>query len=104
MKRKIFLISAAILPVLMMVAGCGGGYSEAENPNEMHIYHHYTNDDYNPWVDAFKPMSDFGKSTQETMRDEQRDVRQMERDNRDMFHILNSAQQQDNIYRQQQRH
>ena len=85
-------IFVAVLPVLMFMAGCGGGYAEERyNPNEQHIYVHHVDDDYNPWVNAFKPMTDFSKSTQQTMRDEQRDVRQMNRDNRDALNILKGA-------------
>ena len=106
MKSKIFLIFAAILPVLLFMAGCGGGYAEERyNPNEQHVYVHYEED---PWVnlqnalDAQQRSIDrFSRQTDRTYDSFERGVWKMNRDNRDMFNILNGAQLQDNMYRQQ---
>jgi hypothetical protein len=98
MKCRIFLIATAILPVLMFMAGCGGGYAEPYNPNEQHIYVHQEND---PTYDLYlqqqmqrQSMEDFRRQTDRTMRDMDESVRRMRQNNMDSMNMLNSARQQ----------
>jgi hypothetical protein len=100
MKRRIFMI-IAVLPVLLLIGGCGGGYDESQaqyDDDDSWDSINYSLDRQQRSIDGFLDQTD------RTMRNQQRDVWQMERDNRDTFNILNSARQQDNMYRQQQRH
>jgi hypothetical protein len=98
-----FLIAVAVLPIIMVMAGCGnsGGTQTAQN-----LQQRDSAEDWgaaaDAWSGAFQPMTDFSQSTRQTMRDQQRSVRQMEEDDKDTFNILNGARKQDNMYRQQQ--
>ena len=102
MKHKIFLISMVMLPALAMFGGCGsdGGYGGRYNPNEIHIYHH---DDSNPWLDQARIMQNFSDNTDDTMDSFMQGAHKMNRDSRDTFGIINDAQKQDELYRQQRR-
>jgi hypothetical protein len=104
--KKIIIISVVILPVFMLMAGCDGGYSETQNPNEQHVYVHQVND---PTYDVYlqqqmqrQSMQDFQRSTDRTMKDFDDSIRRMQQNNAGMFNILNGARQQDEMYRQQQ--
>ena len=101
MKRRIFLIAVAVLPVFMFMAGCGGGYAEqgyAPNPNEQHIYVHQMND---PTYDMYlqqqmqrQSMQDFQRSVDRTMNGFDESLRRMHQNNMDSMNMLNNARQQ----------
>jgi hypothetical protein len=106
MKRKTFLICAAILPFMLFMAGCGGGYAEDEyNPNEQHIYVHQINDPTYDWyiLQQMQRQStqDFINQTNKTMDSFDESIRRMGQNNRDMLGILQGAQMQQNLYNQQ---
>jgi capsular polysaccharide biosynthesis protein len=101
MKRRIFMIVIAVLPVLMFMAGCGGGYAEQEytpNPNEQHIYVHQMND---PTYDMYlqqqmqrQSMQDYQRSLDRTMNCFDESLRRMHQNNMDSMNMLNNARQQ----------
>ena len=107
MKCRIFLIAVAVLPIVMFMAGCGGGQAqERYNPNEQHIYYHQVND---PTYDMYmqqqmqrQSMQDYQKSIDRTMNGFDESLGRMHQNNMDSMNMLNNARQQDNIYRQQQ--
>jgi len=97
MKRRTFLI-VIILPIIMVMTGCDGGYSETQNPNEQHIYVHQMDD---PTYDMYlqqqmqrQSMQDFQRGLNNTMNGFDDSIRRMQQNNAGMFNILNGARQQ----------
>lgn len=100
MKTKSFLITVAILPALMMMAGCFDAPQQGRNwrqypQNEQHIYVHYDDD---PWDGVQKSLDrqnqaidSFNRNTDQTMDNLDRSIQKMGRDNRDTFGILEDA-------------
>jgi hypothetical protein len=107
MKRKTFLICAAILPFMLFMAGCGGGgYAEEEyNPNAQHIYVHQEND---PVYDMYmlqqmqrQNLLDSQESTDRLIRGMDESTRRMGQTQKNIFGVLENARIQQNLYNQQ---
>lgn len=116
MERRIFVVFMAILPVFVLVSGCGsgggggGGYSGygeyPYNPNEQHIYVHTEDDDFVEDMYLLnkmrqESMNDYFDHSRRTMDSMEDSIRKMRGSTMGTLGIIDNARRQQEAYQRQ---